>query len=212
LQVAPEYKGNRKKSPMLYFDTIKQYLINEMGFVVVSGIENDDAMSISARILGYENSIIASHDKDMGQVPCEHYVLKKNMRHTSTEFGEMIYNPEKTKIFANGKSLIYAQMLMGDTADNIQGIAGIGPSGAYHLLKGCNEDEMIGVVQKAYYQAFGNQWRQKYLVNLQLLVLRTQTKDFVLPEVSEFEITNELTLTPLRPTNDEDDVDISLYI
>jgi 5'-3' exonuclease len=205
LKIAPEYKGHRKKPPLLYFQDIKTYLIEELKFVVVTGIENDDAMSICAYRLGYDNVVIVSHDKDMRQTPCTHYVLGKSLIYTATEEGEMSYDPQRNKITASGLKLVYAQMLMGDSVDNIQGIPKIGPATTYQLLQGLEGNDLPRVVQREFYNYYGDDWRRWYLKNLILLTMRTHEPTFQTPQFCEYTITDETSLTTLR--NDHEDYD-----
>lgn len=131
------YKGNRKGRPKpIHLGFCKDYLTIEYGAITTDGEEADDAMAIRATELG-KDTIIASVDKDMLQIPCLHYNI------TRQEFTEVSES--------SGKMSFYCQVLTGDTADNIYGIYGIGPKKAEKLLKDCETDqEYWSTILKAY--------------------------------------------------------------
>lgn len=131
------YKGNRKDRPKpVHLGFCKDYLTIEYGAITSDGEEADDAMAIRATELG-KDTIIASIDKDMLQVPCLHYNILKQ---TFTEVSE-----------SEGKRSFYCQVLSGDITDNIFGIYGIGPKKAEKLLKDCETDqEYWSTIVKAY--------------------------------------------------------------
>ena len=131
------YKGNRKdRSKPIHLGFCRDYLTIEYGAVTAEGQEADDAMAIRATELG-EDTIIASVDKDMLQVPCLHYNITKQ---------------EFTRVSeSEGKMSFYCQVLTGDTADNIYGIYGIGPKKAEKLLRDCvTDEEYWSTILKAY--------------------------------------------------------------
>ena len=131
------YKGNRKDRPKpVHLGFCKDYLTIEYGAITSDGEEADDAMAIRATELG-KDTIIASIDKDMLQVPCLHYNILKQ---TFTEVSE-----------SEGKRSFYCQVLSGDITDNIFGIYRIGPKKAEKLLKDCETDqEYWSTIVKAY--------------------------------------------------------------
>ena len=120
--VTAPYKGNRKsRPPPRYLKDIREHLIDNWDAVVVEGEEADDAIAIDATTLG-EYAIMASIDKDFLQVPCWHYNLNRKTLHEVGEFEGLVF--------------FYTQILMGDKADNIFGIKGVGPVKAGKMLLG----------------------------------------------------------------------------
>ena len=71
------YKANRSgvERPV-HLQAIREHLIDNWGAVVSEGEEADDLIGIRATQLGPE-AIVASIDKDMLQIPCIHYNLRK---------------------------------------------------------------------------------------------------------------------------------------
>lgn len=119
--MSPLYKANRKDTPKpLLCPEIEKYLIQKYDAVVCEGIEADDAMGIQ-QCQDPSDTIICTIDKDLDTIPGWHYNWDK----------QSVYNvtpEEATKFF-------WMQVLMGDTADNIIGLKGIGPMKASRLLE-----------------------------------------------------------------------------
>lgn len=82
-------------------------------------------------------SIIATVDKDLDMIPGWHYnFVKKELYNVTPE--QAIYN-------------FYYQCLVGDTADGVKGVPGIGPKKAARILDACeSEREMYEAVREAY--------------------------------------------------------------
>ena len=131
------YKGNRKEIPNPdHLLIIRQYLQDKYQAVVSSGEEADDLIAIAATQYG-KDTVVASIDKDMLQIPCNHYNFTKNQWTTVTEF--------------EGTVFFYTQILTGDNVDNIKGLYGVGPVKASKMLEGCNDEfDLWKVVLKAY--------------------------------------------------------------
>ena len=137
-----EYKGNRKPRPF-YYKHMRSYMINNYDATIHPQDEADDALGM----LCYEdfNSkydsdvhedlkyIQCTIDKDSKQIPGYLYNLNSRTISFSGNFGYLSYS-KKSGIDGRGFLFFCAQMLMGDTADNIVGIKGIGPKKAYSAL------------------------------------------------------------------------------
>lgn len=128
--VTAEYKGNRKKNKKpQHISALRDHLIAQHGAVVTQGEETDDRIAI--RATQEPDAIIVSLDKDFYQLVCGHYnFVKKELFYITKE--EAIYN-------------FYMQFLVGDAADNIKGVQGIGPKKAAKLLEGKTELEMYAI-------------------------------------------------------------------
>lgn len=135
LDIYPEYKSSRSEKPQ-YYQAARDHMVARWGAIVTDGIEADDAMAIEGST-DYDNVCIASIDKDMLQVPCWHYNFVKGNKFKQDEFGA-IYS-------------FYAQLLTGDSTDDIPGLKGIGPKKAEKLLAECStEEELRAAVVSAY--------------------------------------------------------------
>ena len=128
-----EYQANRKDKPKPKFlHHMREWMHKERGATLHMTCEADDGMSMAQyeaiRNGTPELSVIATKDKDLCMVPG----LQLNwdtgeMTNTDNDFGYIILheadNKAKTKkIKGRGWKYFWAQMLTGDTADNIQGL------------------------------------------------------------------------------------------
>lgn len=130
----PTYKANRKeKQKPKYLKTIESYLMNNYGAIRINGIETDDALGI----LQSEESVICSIDKDLLQVPGNHY--------------RWPYNEWLEVTSIEGLRQFYKQLLIGDKADNVYGVDKIGKVKAGKLLDSIeDESEMFSIVKDLY--------------------------------------------------------------
>ena len=145
-KVYPEYKAHRKAEKPTHYDALREYLVKEWGAEMVETIEADDAMGMAQT----DETMIVSIDKDLDMIPGWHYNFVKEVKYYVDEW-QGIYN-------------FYKQCLMGDRADNVKGIEGIGEKKAERLLAECTtEDELFHVVQEAY----GND--AEFLMNAEVL-------------------------------------------
>ncbi len=145
------YKGNRPAEKPAHLEMLRNYLVTSWGALISENEEADDCIAIKATEL-YDDCIIVSIDKDFKQVAGWHYNFVK-----------------KEKFFVSeeqGLQFFYKQILMGDKADNIVGIKGVGPVKADKMLaKASTEQEMLAVCL----EALGE---ERTLENGQLLWLR----------------------------------------
>lgn len=141
-KINPQYKANRKDKPLpQYLNPLREFLVVEWGAKVTDGIEADDAIGIENQLHLDNNDlvIVCSYDKDLDQLPGQHYNWNKGSIYEVSEL--------------NGIRYFYKQMLIGDRSDNIFGVKGIGPKRADALLDDIiNESEMIDVVYPLYNQ------------------------------------------------------------
>ena len=133
-QVYPEYKANRRDTvDPTHRKACKEYLFSNWNGESVEGYEADDLLAWSQT----NETIICSIDKDLKQVPGLHYNFVKQ------EFDDV--SP------LHGDSTFYQQVLIGDKADNLIGLRGIGPKKAEKYLEGCyTEQEMFNTVYDMY--------------------------------------------------------------
>lgn len=130
----PDYKAHRKavQEPR-WRQACKEYLVTNWNAKISHGCEADD-------MLGYnqtEHTTICSIDKDLLQIPGKHYNFVK----------EEFYDIE----YMGGIRHFYEQLLKGDRADGIPGVAGLGEKKAARMLEGCEtEQEMFDTCRGAY--------------------------------------------------------------
>ncbi len=138
-EMLEDYKGHRKKAPdelLLQFPIVKEYLDARGVFQYeLEGFEGDDILGTVANIAtskGYKVTII-TNDKDMMQLINDSVcIYKKNTKTKS-------YDVINKDAFYDQFQLVPDQMrdllgLMGDSADNIPGIPGVGEKTALKLL------------------------------------------------------------------------------
>lgn len=168
-----EYKGNRKNSKKpYYYDQLREYMIKYWDAEVVYNQEADDAMGI-AQMKSGGNSIICSIDKDMNMIPGYHYDLDTEEIYIATDPGELMLSDERNKLAGRGLKWFYAQMLLGDTADNIPGISGFGPVSTFDLLeKLSTEDEFKEAIKKVYKEYYKAKYEVVYKEVANLLWIR----------------------------------------
>jgi 5'-3' exonuclease len=141
----PEYKANRASAPKpKYYSDIRDYLYRNYGAVITNGIEADDELGIRAAKLAKEGHpyIVASTDKDLKQIPGEHY--------------DFVEKETWTVSAKDSVTMFYQQLLSGDSTDNIPGITGVGPVKAAKHLADCTSPKIMAeTVYKAYQEFTG---------------------------------------------------------
>lgn len=172
------YKGNRDKTDLLekfpFFHRVKEELINVYNITAVRGVEVDDVVGILNRRLNPNQffnifnekgvlerqelsnykSVIATIDKDENMLNAALYNLTKHTLVMSNNKNSYIkLNKNRNKLLGSGFKFLYAQILMGDSTDNIKGLEKCGPVGAFSILENCNtEEECTLVAKKAFYE------------------------------------------------------------
>lgn len=189
--IAP-YKGNRDGLEKPYhWQTVSDRLLSHWGARVVEGVEADDALAIkgqwhTSKGRGY---VIASRDKDLRMVPCSHYswACGENQPeipvYTVEGVGEIELKTREyvnihgktvkvNKVLGYGLKFFYAQLLTGDTVDNIKGCPRVGPVEAVKVLQNLStEAEMLDAVSNLYHLRCGEKWREYITENARLLWL-----------------------------------------
>lgn len=134
------YKANRTAEKPPFFKEVKEYLINERAAIVAVAAEADDCIASSMT----EHTACCSYDKDLLQIPGIHFDFRDGK----------LFEVSKETALLN----LYCQMLIGDDADNIPGIMGIGKGKAPGHLEGKTEEEMRAVVLSFYVRQYGQVW------------------------------------------------------
>lgn len=95
-----------------------------------------------------------------GQAPCEPDVFKKGKRKGESKT-KRVKNGTMTsqyvdKLRGAGLKFFYAQVLMGDDADNYPGLPGVGKTRAFEVINPCKtEDELYNAVLQEYLKVYG---------------------------------------------------------
>lgn len=126
------YQGNRKskaKPPLL--EPLRELVadnstwLDDYSVLLHRELEADDGMIQDSYLLG-ENGVICSEDKDLRMTPYPYYEIDRGQVQPSQPVGwvSIKHTPSGTpKLTGQGPLFFWAQMLMGDTADNVQGVA-----------------------------------------------------------------------------------------
>ncbi|CAB4212398.1 exonuclease [uncultured Caudovirales phage] len=134
------YKGNRTSPKPKHYDLIRKLLLEMDNSMMIEGQEADDTVAD----LTAENpnkTVVVSQDKDLLQNPGWYYIPgeKRPIFFVDPETTGMLLlekgTGNKPTLFGTGYKWLMAQMLLGDTADNIPGLTGYGAMKVYNLLK-----------------------------------------------------------------------------
>ena len=136
VEIDPQYKANREASPedlgpqieriVSILETMRVPILRKPGF------EADDLMATLCRRLADEDLTIylVSKDKDLDQLLGDRVRMYDPGKDREVDAAAMTdekgFGPEQA---------VEAQMLMGDSTDNIKGVAGVGPKKAAQLLQ-----------------------------------------------------------------------------
>lgn len=137
VELCPEYKAQRPPMP----DDLRsqvgpiQELARAFGWKVLmqDGLEADDIMAAVARRHGDAEVSIITHDKDIAQLTMDPKIVL--MTPESGDKWRRMDRAGTQEKFGVGPELLGDYLaLVGDTADNIAGVSGIGPKTAASLL------------------------------------------------------------------------------
>lgn len=162
--VTRKYKGNREgKGKPQFYTQIRDYLVEHWNAVVIDGMEADDAQGIAQWACPDKSTCIVTTDKDLNMIPGWHYNWVKK------EFNYIR--------LSDANRFFWWQMLVGDPTDNIEGVPKIGKKKADKIIGNsvdCRRD-----VERAYQEAFGDKWQERFHESAQLLwILRENGKTY----------------------------------
>jgi 5'-3' exonuclease len=152
--IAP-YKGNRAAEPwQLYFKPVlKNNFEDKWGFHPVGDLEADDCVVIAHHLYKDDYDVIhIGEDKDMKQVG---EFTRMNPSRRSNPGQHIEEFDQET-----GRKFFWQQMCMGDSTDNIKGIAGVGKKNkmitTIDEMENPSEEEMFEFVKQGYINKYGN--------------------------------------------------------
>lgn len=161
-QISPTYKSNRKSAKPPHFYAVREYLINFWDGKVSEGCECDDVIASRQT----KDTVIVSTDKDLNTVPGAHFNPTKEEFYMVSEY-EAWFN-------------FYVQMIVGDSADAVEGLAGLGKAKAPRLLADQDKDEMHQTVLELYNKQHGGDGLKIFDETYQLLYMRRDCADKLL--------------------------------
>jgi DNA polymerase-1 len=150
-EIFAEYKANRSEMPEPLRKQIPEImeLCRLMGFCVIvrEGVEADDLLAAAAEKLAVKDALITvvSADKDFAQLvrPGIRQLLPPAPQKQALGWRELDMVGVKTKFGVSPAEIPYYLALVGDTADNIPGIPGVGPKTAAKWIKEYGDIESI---------------------------------------------------------------------
>ena len=133
-----DYKGHRSKAPeelVEQFETVRE-LIDAAGIarLEISGFEADDIIGSFAKQHPDKEMVILTSDRDMLQLVDDNITLLL-MRKGVSDILEVNMDNFEEEYEVRPDQIIDMKAMMGDSADNIPGIPGIGEKTALKLLK-----------------------------------------------------------------------------
>jgi hypothetical protein len=119
------YKGSRELvAKPKYYRELRRVLCEEYGATITTGYEADDAIGMAMGELN-DDCFVCTIDKDMDQLAGWHYDWVK----------DRVYRVSQEDADLN----LYAQVLSGDSTDDVPGLPGIGPIKARKILDGATD-------------------------------------------------------------------------
>lgn len=166
--ITPTYKANRNYNdlPPLLND-VHSYVKEQYNSISGYGVETDDVVAKYwyeiSNAIGRDNVIIVSIDKDYKQFPCLIYNYHYNHK--------CVYDISEQDALYN----FYEQMIVGDTADNVNYCKGYGKKYAEKYLKECKTQyQYTKKVYELFKEIHKGKAKQRYIECWNLLKLKTE--------------------------------------
>jgi len=182
----PEYKANRSEMPEPLRKQIPEIrkVTELMGIGVIesSGVEADDLIASAAQLLADrgEEAIIVSADKDLAQCVTDGVtqLLPPPTANPRLGWRTLDASAVQEKFGVRPDQIADYLALVGDTSDNIPGLAGVGPKTASNWLRSYGTMEAIiqnaGRLKPPRFQAKVGEERENLLRNQKLTRLNQQ--------------------------------------
>lgn len=180
-----EYKANRKPTPpeMVQQMPYLEKIATLMGITswLQDGVEADDLIGSRANLLAAEGHevLVVSADKDFAQLVNENISLYTPPPTVSPKNTWKWYTPKEVveKFGVQPCQIVDYLALMGDSADNIMGLEGVGPKTAAKWLNKYGDIEGIlnnsGKITPARFQNIVYESKERLLQNREMTTLQT---------------------------------------
>lgn len=167
-KISKTYKANRKNQeipPLL--GQMHDYVKEQYSSISEYGLETDDVVARywfdMSELVGRDNVMIVSIDKDYKQFPC--LIYDYHIKH------QCVYNISPEEALYN----FYEQMIIGDQADNVNYCRGYGKKFAEKYLADCNSHySYTRKVYELFKKIYKSKAQFKYIQCYNLLKLRTE--------------------------------------
>ena len=167
LKVNPDYKSNRNTEPPKWWNICSDYLVNKWKINYSHDRETDDACRITQ--LNTPNSHLVSADKDILMLEGENFNWSTNKWITVTK-EEAAYN-------------FWKSVIVGDAADFIKGIPGIGAQN--EIFTKSIFKPTADYVLSFYIHKLGEKIGiSEFYKNWHSLRILDEAKDFIIPEIN----------------------------
>lgn len=203
------YKANRKNEKPFHHKNIMAYLKGQLGAKSIPNLEADDSMAID-HVNSEDDTILCSRDKDLMSIPGMFYrwELGKGSSwgpNLITKEGWLSLNREKNtpKLTGAGDSWFFAQLLMGDTVDNIPGCPGVGCVAAYNLLNDKTPDEQLENVINEYKKAYEIEWEKMLMEQAALVYIVRELDQHQQPVMWQLPASKTLTASTSSTTHSD---------
>ena len=175
--VDPLYKVGRTSERPQFFTEAKNHLIDKWRFVMVNGIEAEDAVGIC--LTQYPEAIIVGTDHDLNQLEGTHYNPVTNSWETISK-EQSIYN-------------FNLSLLSGCSTDKVRGLKkGVGIKTAEKLLEGFPTESQFWEVINLYLTEYGEyKGIEEFYIQYKLLKILRNKEDFIIPEVCNVTLPKE---------------------
>lgn len=153
-----KYKGNRDPNAKpAHYEELRRFIEKNYPTLCIDGVEADDVIGSLATKIGVGKYTICSIDKDLQLIEGNHFNYSTN---------ESFYVTQE-----DAEDNFWTLMLVGDSADNIKGISGIGPVNSKKILNITTDKETI--VKDLYKREFKDKWEERYKENYDLIRLHS---------------------------------------
>ena len=184
------YKSGRSTEKPPYFKEAKQYLVEKYGFVMVDGIESEDAVGITLTKLSTElkedyNGFWFNYVE-----PLDAAIIVVKEDHDLDQLTGSFYNPrsdEWTNISEwQADYNLYRQVITGCSTDKVQGLFRYGKAKADKVLKDCTTvEELKNAVIAEYIKYYKDpaMGLLEYSKTWDLIHILREKEDFIIPEI-----------------------------
>jgi len=157
-----QYKAHRHSDDeyRAFINRLRDYMVQCHDAEEAHGQEADDLLAQWAQECMDSNTeyAIASIDKDLLTIPGVHFNIRKGLiTHVDDDHADYLLNK---------------QLLMGDRADNIPGLPGIGDKRAEKILDGVPYGKRRDAVKRAYKDEYGSAWKKELQLTGDLIYIR----------------------------------------